>query len=206
MTPSQFLKSVVLELRKRKLRFAVAGGLVTSLYRQELRATADLDLILLADSKTASQVIKSFHLNPSLVRKADFEGGPLFAIKRKSTPPIMVAGRNKSDLKAVGLDFLLPEVPWFDHALQRSIENQYDFGFGQVPCLTVEDIIVAKLMAYQNNNSRFKDLDDLQSVFLANHKLDLDYIYGRMCEFKLKIPASLKEVAPSVLKRAHKKI
>lgn len=203
-----FFEKVVCVLKKEKVRYALAGGLVASLYRREERLTKDLDFLLLAETHSqqkATQIIRSFGLAPHVIRKADLEGGPLFAIKRKSTPPYIIAGRAKGDVSKIGLDFILPEVPWFENALIRSEQNNIDFGFGKVACLTVEDVIVAKFYSFQNDQTRFNDLDDLKSIFLAGRHLNLAYLSGQMNRLGLVVPKLIKEMAPTALYLASKK-
>lgn len=203
MKINELLKNVAQHLRQKKIRFALAGGLVASLYRHEKRMTKDLDFLILSGSNTeeeAKKVISHFSLTPTIIRKADLEGGPLFAIKRKNTPPWMVIGRAKGKPLTVGLDFILPAMPWFDSALDRAEKNPIDFGCGPVPCITVEDMILAKLLSHKNKSDRFKDLDDLQSIFKANHNLELSYLYGQMQKLQLKVPDPIKGLAPRVLK------
>jgi hypothetical protein len=194
-----FLKEVVLVLQKEKVSFALAGGMVASLYRQHERTTKDIDFLILSENKTiekAKEIITKFQLKPTIIRKADLEGGPLFAIKRKSTEPYIVAGRVAGDSSKIGLDFILPIMPWFDGALERSQKNLIDFGFGAFPCLTVEDVIIAKVFAFHNSSKRFHDLDDLRSIFEAGHELDLAYIKGQLEVLNIKMPKEIKEFVP----------
>ena len=201
MNLKEFFKQVVALLKKERVRFALAGGLVSSIYRAEERLTKDLDFVILSVSdteKTAIRIIRSLKLEPTLIRKADLEGGPLFAIKRGRSKPYIVAGRGGKD--SIGLDFILPAMPWFEPALTRAEQNNIDFGFDKVPCLTVEDLIVAKFFALKNDQTRFNDLDDLKSIFLAGHELDLPYLSGQMRKFELTVPKPLKNMAPKALR------
>lgn len=203
MKIDEFLKQVVERLKVQEIRFALAGGVVASIYRAEKRLTMDLDFLILAKSntfKTAMQIIKDFSLKPVVIRKADLEGGPLFAIKRKSTVPCIISGSTKGDSSKIGLDFILPEMPWFKNAMNRAKHNNIDFGFGPIPCLTVEDIVISKLLSYKNKTTRFKDLDDLQSIFMSNHEIDLSYLYGQMQRLTLNVPDQIKDIVPKALK------
>lgn len=198
-----FFEKVVATLKHERVRYALAGGLVASLYRREERLTKDLDFLLMAEShsqQAASHIIHSLGLHSHVVRKADLEGGPLFAIKKKNTPPYIVIGRDKGDPSKIGLDFILPEMPWFSSALNRAEQNNINFGFGKLPCLTIEDVIISKLFSYKNDKSRFNDLDDLKSIFLAKRPLDLAYLAGQMQNLGLAIPELIQERAPGVLK------
>lgn len=209
MNLSEFLEKVVKTLQSKKIKYALAGGLVASLYRANERLTKDLDFLILAGAETESlarSIIKEFGLTPHIVRKADLEGGPMFAIKRKSTPAYIIAGRAKDESSKIGLDFILPEMPWFEKAIARAAQNQIDFGFGKVPCLTKEDIIIAKLYSLKNDSKRFNDLDDLKSIFQAQQNLDLAYLASRMQELKIIIPDSIKDFIPKPLILISKKI
>ena len=146
MSLKALFKSAVAELRKRDIPFAVAGGFAADLYRREPRLTMDVDLVILVDKNavdTASDVIRSLGLHPGVVREADLAGGPMFAIRRKSSKPCMVVGRKKGESSGEGVDILLPEIPWAEQAVTRAQDNQVDFGFGDVPTLTVEDVVIA---------------------------------------------------------------
>lgn len=209
MNLDEFLKTVVSKLDKQGIRYALAGGLVASIYRKESRLTQDLDFLFYCEQKLedkASKIISSFGLNPSLARRADLEGGPKHQLKDKSSPVYMLIGRDKNDSKKIGLDFILPNIPWFDEALERAQDNLIDFGFAKIPCLTVEDFIVAKLYALKNDAKRFKDLDDLQSIFVVDRKLDFVYLGDRMEFLGLQLPQALQEFAPLELKSVSKKI
>lgn len=198
-----FFSDVVARLEQKKIRYALAGGLIASVYRETERMTGDLDFLMFAKTgyqRQAETFIKSFGLHPTVIRKADLEGGPMFAIKSNRTEPMMVCGRDKSKKNPIGLDFILPSMPWFESALQRAELNRIDFGLSQkIPSLTVEDVIVSKLFALKNKPQRFSDLDDLQSIFAAKHDLDLPYILDVMMKLELTIPRVLKEFAPKVL-------
>lgn len=199
-----FFRLVRDELEKRNIVYAMAGGFVTSVYRKEPRATQDLDFFILAktqEERMATELIESLGLTSSILRKADLEGGPIFAIKKKSTPINMVVGR--SDEKP-GLDLILSSIKWSKGVMERAQANKVDFGFGPTPCLTVEDILIAKFYSFENNKTRFKDLDDIQSIFQSKHDLDFDYILGRLHELSLSVPEQVDQSTPKKLKVAQK--
>lgn len=179
MTLSECLEKTVALLKKAEITFAVGGGLAASLYRYEPRLTGDVDVVIATgghDVSVAKKMLQSLGFEPKLIRKADFDGGPLFAIKKKNTPVVMVGGRENKNLMGVGVDFLLPVLPWVTDALARGQENQVDFGFGLIPVLTVEDVLLTKLYALQSAHNRPKDLDDIQSIMQAAPELDEWYI------------------------------
>lgn len=201
-----FFKKVVKALQTANAKYALAGGLVSSIYRKNERATNDLDFLIFSGEKTqevAFLIIKQFGLEPHVIRKADLEGGPMFAIKRKNTTPYIIAGRTE---KKIGLDFILPAMPWFEEAIKRARFNEIDFGFGHIPCLTKEDIVISKLYSLQNDKTRFNDLDDLKSIFQANSDIDVPYICGQMQKLKLCVPDSIKDFVPKPILLTSKRI
>jgi hypothetical protein len=209
MNLKDFLVQVIATLEDAKVRYALAGGLAASIYREKERITKDLDFLILADIQTqdrAETIIESFGLTPFVIRKADMEGGPLFAIKKKDTPPYFVAGRAQGDASKIELDFILPAIPWFANALNRAELNRIDFGFAKIPCLTIEDIILSKFYAANNDSRRFTDLDDLKSIFEAKHELDLAYLSGQMQKLEFPVPKSIEDLAPKALSIISKKI
>lgn len=204
-----FFKRVVKTLQANNADYALAGGLVASVYRENERTTNDLDFLIFSGKKTqrmAFSIIKQFGLEPHVIRKADLEGGPMFAIKRKNTIPYIIAGRAKKGERKIGLDFILPDMPWFEEAIKRAKFNGIDFGFGPVACLTKEDVVIAKLYSLQNDRSRFNDLDDLKSILQANHDIDMPYICGQMQRLKLSVPDSIKDFVPRPILLTSKRV
>ena len=120
----------------------------------------------------------------------------MFAIKKKNTPVTMIIGRSRDK---PGLDFILSSIKWSEGVMERAQANKIDFGFGPTPCLTVEDILIAKFYSYQNIKNRFKDLDDIQSIFQAQDEIDYNYILGRLSELNLSIPHEVKATTPKEL-------
>ena len=209
MTLAEQLRAVVELLVAAQVRYALAGGLVASLYRKNIRMTKDLDILLFSGARSeaeARKILAARGLEISEIRKADLEGGPLHAIKSKSTPILLLAGRPAPAATGVGVDFLLPGFPWFEKALDRAEENHCDFGFGKLPCLTPEDVLLSKLYAAFNRADRFQDFDDLKEICQAQRNLDLNYLSAQMRELKLKIPAVLKDSVPDILWKTSKSL
>jgi hypothetical protein len=200
-------RAAVQELRKRNIDFAVAGGLAADLYRSQPRLTMDVDFVVVTEPpglKMATAVIESLGLRAGIAREADLAGGPLFAIRRRNTKACMVVGRREQDSGGEGVDLLLPAILWAKDAVRRAQANQVDFGFGPVPALTLEDVIVSKLSALNSARLRAKDLDDLQSIFAAGHDMDTPYLAGQMQRFKITIPRKAQAFLPdSVLQISH---
>lgn len=201
MTLNDFFIHLVQLLQKHNVQFALAGGFVASIYRSHPRATQDLDFLIYSEKsseKKAREILTELHLEHHELRKAQLEGGPMFAIKNKSTPVCILAGRKEN---SIGVDFLLPTLPWADEALERAQYNLVNFGFGNIPCVTVEDLILSKLYSFDNQKTRFMDLDDLQSIFQKKHEIDFVYLSQRLKFLNLKIPELLKESVSDELKK-----
>ncbi len=191
MNTTELLQKVSKILNSMNLQFALAGGLVASLYRDEARTTEGLDFLLYSEvdsEEVAKEIILKVGLTPAIARKADLEGGPKWAIKRKNTAAMIVVGRDQKSKTSIGLDFILPAIPWFEQALKRAQLHKVDFGFGPIPCMTKEDILISKAFAVQSNSSRFKDLDDIQSILNAGHHLDIAYLKDRVTVLKINKP------------------
>jgi hypothetical protein len=200
MTLEELFRGASEALRARGVPFAVAGGFAMDLYRREPRLTMDVDLVILTGKEgveVATSVLESLGLRAGVAREADLAGGPLFAIRRKSSKPCMVVGRPPDDPEGEGVDILLPEMPWIEPALHRAQANEVDFGFGAGPALTLEDAILSKL--YALNRLRAKDLDDLQSIFAADQEPDVPYLAGQMRRFGIVVPKQAEPFLPDWL-------
>ena len=211
MNLTQFFQKVIDHLNTEKIQYALAGGMVASLYRKTPRATHDIDLVIYAqdqpeeEEKIAQSIIRALDLEPHLLRKADLEGGPLFARKKKSTPIYIVAGRSSKETHTIGLDLILSRFPWAKKALVRAQENCVDFGFSPVPCLTVEDFVLSKLNAIENQSTRFMDLDDLKSIFGSDYDIDIEYLCNEMLSLGLRLPETIAPFAPQAISRVTQK-
>jgi len=89
MTPEDRLPQVVRKLQEQGIMFAVVGGFAARYYRNDSRDTKDVDIAIddmVSPAEFAKRFVESFGLNARTARKADLEGGPLFAVKNKSTP------------------------------------------------------------------------------------------------------------------------
>ena len=97
------LQQMVTLLEERRLRYALAGGIAASIYRLEPRTTIDVDFFLVTPNGTAQlavELVRAVGLKEQVARQAEFDGGPPFAIKRKSWPEVAVLGRVKNFFKA----------------------------------------------------------------------------------------------------------
>lgn len=102
----------------------------------------------------------------------------------------LIVGREELPGSYTGIDFLLPSVPWVDQAVARAQHNKLDYGFAKVATLTPEDLIVAKIYAFQGNPERHVDLEDVMSILQSTKPLDKGYILQACGRLALKPPAS----------------
>lgn len=205
MGPLELLKAAARILKSNKTRFAVAGGLVENFFRQEPRLTKDVDLLLLLappgnEERMAKSIIRQLGFEPASARAAALSRAPMMG--KRTTPVVVVIGRKKADPKGVGIDFLLPAMPWVPEAVERAQLHLVDYGFGKLPTITAEDFVLAEAFALQNNPSRYKDLDDLQSLFEASLPLDEIYLVSRFEKYGLNLPREIESLAPRALRRA----
>ncbi|MFH1263407.1 MAG: nucleotidyl transferase AbiEii/AbiGii toxin family protein [Pseudomonadota bacterium] len=205
MGPIELLESAVRALRKVDCRFAVAGGIAANLFRSEPRLTQDVDLLLLADpiektEEIATRFLQKLGFEVGRAKVADLVQAQMMG--KKTTPVVLLVGREKGTKGEGGVDILLPKMAWVQGAIERAQHHRVDFGFGKLPTITIEDFIVSKLFALRDNPSRFKDLDDLQSLFGSNPSLDLVYLAGAFGRYHLTLPRELRRLAPKGIRAA----
>lgn len=207
MTIEEIFKLAVTALKSSKMTFALAGGFAASVYREEERFTKDIDFIIGGEGElidAAKDLVSNLGLKPHIARKADLDGGPLFAIKRGNTKEMVIIGRDK-ERNIPGVDLLLPSNPWVPAALERAQHNRIDWGFDTIPTMTIEDVVVAKLIS-SANTEREQDVLDLRSIFRSGNEIDLTYVVAKMHEFEAVVPDTLEKAAPTILLRASKRI
>lgn len=127
-------------------RWAVAGAFAALRYRAEQRATTDADLLV--------------EWRDDLVPSLEAAGYELDVIAMPGDHPHLLMSRQPDKGP---IDFIVPAEPYQELALDRGAAN------GHV--LTVEDVIVHKLIAW-----RPKDRDDIASILAAGHPIDEAYV------------------------------
>ena len=195
----ELAESTINELKKIKCDFAVCGGLAADLYRKMSRVTRDVDFLLLADGaevERGKRVLKALGLGIGEVKLHQLEHAP--RMNKRGQETYILVGRNEKE--DMGVDLLLPPFPWFANALKRSKHNQVDFGFGEIPTLTPEDVILAKLHA-----NRRKDIDDVISILESGRELDEIYLQGELDRMQLTLPKDVLKAAPPSLRRFAKR-
>lgn len=195
----ELAESTINELKKIECDFAVCGGLAADLYRKISRVTRDIDFLLLAGGAEVEKgrgVLKALGLGVGEVKLHQLNRAP--RMNRKSQKTYILVGRNEKE--DMGVDLLLPPFPWFANALKRAKHNLVDFGFGEIPTLTPEDVILAKLHA-----NRPKDIDDVISILESGRALDSTYLQGELDRMNLTLPKEVVKIAPPSLRRFAKR-
>ena len=144
------------------IRWALIGGLAANRFRRSPRHTDDVDL-LLADAGPGLETLESTLTAAGWsVQRAD-PMGDLLRVRHAEF------GR---------VDLLVAGTAYQHEALQRALAAVERVpGAGTVPALTVEDVIVHKLIA-----GRYRDLADIEEILESNPTLEEHYI-ERWAEF-----------------------
>ncbi len=204
MKLEDIFNSAVAQLQAKQIKFALAGGLSASLYRSDIRQTRDVDFIVAGDSieqlvlKTTA-IARDLGFEPVIGREAHFRGGKVRKSALAYSPPVVLVSRLPGDLTSLGLDFLFPSLRWVGPAVERAQNNLQTFGKVSIPCITPEDLIVAKLEAFSNNGTRLKDADDIANIMQNNPRLDLMRIGDAIKEYQITVSQLLKPALPKEL-------
>ncbi len=166
--------------------WAICGGVAACIYRKTPRYTGDIDIAIIDHAalpavKIAQCVVSHLGNKPLAGWVTDQHG---VLIKDQA----LVIGRESGDGSYVGIDFLLPVLPWIRESVTRAQKNDLDYGFARVPTITPEDLIIAKMYAYQGNPDRSTDLDDILSLARDGITLDRAYLADRIRSYSL-LPA-----------------
>ena len=207
----ELTKLICDKLQKENINFAIAGGICADIYRGEPRATDDIDILVAIDEENISQaknIIKDLGYTATVVTESMLKGDTRFRRKSKKGTPQIVVGRDKE--KPYGVDFLLMSFPWAKNALERSQNNLIGIrDIGQIPCLTVEDMIISKLFAIKNSPTRrYKksDIPDIALMLENNVNVDFEYLSNAMESLELLLPKGVEQEAHYSLARVSKKI
>jgi hypothetical protein len=183
------LKRIVKELEGEANDWAIAGGVAACIYRSEPRYTGDIDIILSevdgADATTVAQnLLSRLGYKPIL----EFITGEK---NQKIGRPSLIAAREDQQGTFIGIDLILPVLPWVEPAIARAKLNRIDFGFGKLPTITPEDLVIAKLFAIHDSPSRPYDRDDILSVCKNTPNLDRGYIAGQIAQHGIQVATDL---------------
>ena len=194
MSLTELFKTSLKTLRDLDCTFAVAGGFAADLYRKQTRGTNDIDYLFLAEGsgiRLGKEMLTKLKLGTGEVRLHQLSRTP--RMNKKSQEVYILVGRSAD--QELGVDLLLPPFPWFEKALERAQANLVDFGFGAIPTITAEDVVLSKLFA-----GRPKDHDDIISIFESARVLDLVYLAGEMERLGFILPEATLSLAPKALR------
>ncbi len=186
------LKLATQQLSRFEECWAVCGGIAACLYRSTPRYTGDIDFIL-RDSNdfTALQIAETVTAALGYKPIAGWftdQSGQL--IKNQA----LVSGREDSAERYIGLDFILPVMPWVIPAIERAQLNKLDYGFAKLPTIVPEDLIVAKLFALQTSPDRKYDLDDIESILAHFKPINFTLIRTQVDQYNLNVPQHIQKL------------
>lgn len=155
------LKSIAQCLSAQKIKYAVLGGIMVSVYG-EPRLTADIDVNIILDRRNIEQflaVAKEYHFSPVFrnTKKIAKEAGIIPLIFKKGK----IAGR---------FDIIIAENPLEYSGINRARSRK--MGAVKVEVISPEDLVLHKITSL-----RPRDKEDLKGILLRQKgKLDLRYI------------------------------
>jgi hypothetical protein len=132
--------------------WTLVGALAANRYRATARFTTDVD------------TMADFH--PDLARQLEAHGYDVDVIADDGEAPHLIRARRGAE----AVDVLLAVVEYQRVALDRAVDH----------CLTVEDVIIHKLIAW-----RLRDRDDVRSILDAGVPLDMTYLLRWITEWDL---------------------
>jgi predicted nucleotidyltransferase len=142
---------------------ALCGGLAANLYRTEVRATSDVDLVIAIGPSRLLDLVGTF----------TEEGWRVESFWRKSEQIRL----SRSDLPRV--DCLVATTDYERAAIDRAIPAE--IAGREVRVLTPEDLIVFKLVA-----GRARDYEAVAAIINARGgKLDVEYIRGWLEQYEV---------------------
>ena len=152
---------LITDFNRRSVAYALAGGWAYSAL-VEPRATTDIDLLILLDppSREQIQALVSSLFDSTIIRPSPmvFQGISIWRI---------VGIRSGQE---VVIDFLLADSAYLRTALER--RHTVPFGALQVPMLSLEDLIILKMVA-----GRLQDRADLEKIRAREADLRVDWTY-----------------------------
>ena len=182
----QKLKVVAELLRPYDGYYAVCGGIAACLYRETPRYTGDIDIALVnppgrSAKEVACGIIEQLGYAPKFGFITNQNGMLINEVA-------LVAGREDKHDGFVGIDLMLPVLEWIEEAVTRAQLNKLDYGFGLMATVLPEDLIVAKLFAYQGTPGRKNDLDDILSIIANMKDLNRELLSKLIDQHKLTVP------------------
>jgi hypothetical protein len=136
------------------IRWVLIGALAANRYRSTPRLTMDVDVLLADTGPGLTELERKLRDDGWTVRRADAAGELL----RLTHPQLGIA------------DILIAGTDYQQQAIGRARREPIDASRA-VPVLTVEDVVVHKLIA-----GRLQDLADVEAILIANAPMDREYV------------------------------
>jgi predicted nucleotidyltransferase len=143
------------------VRHALCGGLAANLYREEVRATTDVDLAVTIRPAVLIDLVRTF-TDHGWSAQPYWRAGEQLRLTRRDLPRV--------DCLVATTDY---ERAAIDRSTTATIEGH------EIRVLTAEDLIVFKLVA-----GRARDYEAVAAIINARReRLDIDYIQGWLEQF-----------------------
>lgn len=140
---------------------ALCGGLAANLYREEVRATVDVDVAVAIAPARVVDLVERLEETGWTVEPYWHQGEQL-RLTRKNLPRV---------------DCILATTDYERHAIEQAVPARIEGR--QVKVLTAEDLIVYKLIA-----GRARDYEAVAAIInTRGERLDTDYISGWLEQF-----------------------
>lgn len=165
----QALSSLLAEFNRRRLQYALAGGWAFSAL-VEPRATTDIDLLILVEKPSRERL---HALMLSVFESAVVHPAPMVFHGISIWRTVGIRGGQE-----VVVDVLLANSEFLLEALKR--RRLVPFGDLEIPILTLEDLILLKMLA-----GRLQDQADLERIRARQEELHVDWGYVESWKPKL---------------------
>lgn len=156
------LRDLSSALDEHGIEWAVAGAVAANNYRDEIRTTSDLDVLLALSGNPLANVQVALHQ-----RGWNTTGVAEDFLLRMQHP---LAGR---------VDVMVSGTDYENGAIARALRVSYDQHLS-FKTLAVEDVVILKLIA-----DRHRDNADIESILVAQPDFDPEYLARWFAEFDL---------------------
>jgi predicted nucleotidyltransferase len=165
----ELLARLALALNDRGIPYMIIGGQAVLLYG-EPRLTRDIDITLGVDTDRLEDVLEM--ARDISLRPLPDDVYPF--VKDTMVLPTM------DDTTGIRVDFIFSWTPYERQAIERT--RPVRIKDTDVFFASVEDVIIHKIFA-----GRPRDLEDVKSILLRTHDIDIEYIQRRLKEFDVTV-------------------
>ena len=161
--PATVLNRLAVALDVERVDWAVDGAVAANCYRDQIRTSSDLDILLSLADKNVDDVVDALHQH-GWTEVNEIESGLLRAEHQ-------VFGR---------LDVMVATTDYEVGAICRARVDELEPNL-TCKSLAIEDVLITNLMA-----NRFSNRADVESILFRKPELDWDYLSKWLEEFDLK--------------------